>query len=217
MSAAATGTSSRRTRAGNARALAPSRRHAPARGLTRRVPTHAGESVREKAAARRLARDLTGETMPPVRLKTVDGEPVDLEHDVAIGWVVSYFYPGTSAPAAAGPDGPAQDAAQHRAYRDRQDAFSARDVRTLGISSQSPTTQLKTALAGQITHPLLNDPELVLADELGLPTFELGGRRWYRRLTLLTRDRRIERVFYPVASGDRNPSQVLAWMQLNGA
>jgi peroxiredoxin len=170
--------------------------------------------MRERDEAQRLKRALVGLTLPSVSLTAIDGDPIDLA-GIAFGWVVYYFYPGTGTPPAHGADGPAEDIAEHRAYRDRQSEFEARRMRTVGVSSQAVNAQLRTALANDIgRHSLLSDPELLLADELGLPTFDLDEKRWYRRLTLLTLDRRIEQVFFPVSSGARNPSQVLAWLQL---
>ena len=50
---------------------------------------------------------------------------------------------------------------------------------------------------------------------MGLPTFEAGGMRLYRRLTLVARRGTIEKVFYPVFPPDRNASEVLAWLAAN--
>jgi peroxiredoxin len=154
--------------------------------------------------------------MPLVRLNNFDGDPVHLEH-IAFGWVVYYFYPGTGIPPAEDREGPREDTAQHRAFRGHRDDFEVRKVRVVGVSSQSMRAQRKAVIANLVCHEMLTDPELVLAEQLGLPTFEMGGARWYRRLTLLTRDRQITRVFCPVESARRNPSQVIAWMQLQGS
>ena len=35
----------------------------------------------------------------------------------------------------------------------------------------------------------------------------------YKRLTLVARDGRIEKVFYPVFPSDRNAGDVLAWLR----
>ena len=39
----------------------------------------------------------------------------------------------------------------------------------------------------------------------------------YKRLTLIAREGRIERVFYPVFPPDRNAADVLAWIRDNPA
>lgn len=42
-----------------------------------------------------------------------------------------------------------------------------------------------------------------------LPVFEVAGRRPLKRLTLILRDGRVERVFYPVFPPDKNAEQVV--------
>ncbi|HEX5853520.1 MAG TPA: redoxin domain-containing protein [Solirubrobacteraceae bacterium] len=160
-------------------------------------------------------RDLVGQRLPAVCLQDFNGDPVDLER-IAVGWVVYYFYPGTTDPVADGRDGPTEDASQHRAFSTHQDAFGERHVRTIGVSSQRQREQLNTVVEHRISHGMLVDPSLILAHKLELPTFELGERRWYRRLTLITQDRIVRQVFYPLASAARNPEQIFAWLQLRG-
>jgi len=63
---------------------------------------------------------------------------------------------------------------------------------------------------------LLICAELAPVEALALPTFEHAARSCCRRVTLLTHDHRIVRVFYLVATAARNPSRVLAWMQSQG-
>jgi peroxiredoxin len=157
--------------------------------------------------------DLIGQPIPAVCVQDFNGDPVEMER-IAIGWVVYYFYPGTDDPAADGRDGPAEDASQHRAFITHQDAFAERQVRVFGVSSQTQREQRSTVVANRISHGMLIDPTLLLAHKLELPTFEFGGRSWYRRLTLVTHERIIRQVFYPVASGARNPEQIFAWLQL---
>jgi peroxiredoxin len=49
-----------------------------------------------------------------------------------------------------------------------------------------------------------------------LPTFEVDGRRLYRRLTLVVRDGAAEHVFYPVFPPDQHAEEVLEWMEEQG-
>jgi peroxiredoxin len=49
-----------------------------------------------------------------------------------------------------------------------------------------------------------------------LPTFEVDGRRLYRRLTLVVRDGAVEHVFYPVFPPDQHAEEVLEWMEEQG-
>jgi peroxiredoxin len=162
-----------------------------------------------------LARRLAGTPMPSIVLQRINGSRIGLQ-TISLGWVVYYLYPGTDEASALGIDSPAQDAAQHRAYCEREYRFRELGVRPVGISSQQHLEQLGTIRDHQIEHLMLIDPDLVLAEALGLPTFELAERLWYRRLTLLVHDGVIERAFYPVATAANNPGQVLTWLQLHG-
>jgi len=48
---------------------------------------------------------------------------------------------------------------------------------------------------------------------LKLPTFITAGRELYNRITLITNNRKILKVFYPVFPPDRNTDEVLHWLR----
>lgn len=140
-----------------------------------------------------------------------------------------YFYPGTNARSVSGSNDPAEDTAQHLAFRTNEAALRALGVEVVGVSSESEREQSKTVIEHRICHRMLIDPELALAKLLALPIFEHDGRCWYRRLTLLAKERDapyglgepmrslvIERVFYPVLSAANNPAQIMTWLQIHG-
>jgi peroxiredoxin len=83
----------------------------------------------------------------------------------------------------------------------------------LGLSAQSGTDQDEAAGRLHLPHPLLADPELRLAAQLGLPTFSVDGMVLYRRLTLVVRDGVVEHAFYPVFPPDAHAAQVLQWLR----
>jgi peroxiredoxin len=83
----------------------------------------------------------------------------------------------------------------------------------LGVSAQAAGEQREFAEREHIPYPLLSDGSLALAGLLGLPTFEAGGMRLYRRLTFVAERGRIEKAFYPVFPPDRNAAEVLAWLE----
>jgi peroxiredoxin len=80
----------------------------------------------------------------------------------------------------------------------------------LGLSAQTIADQAEFAHRVGLPYPILSDPELELAAALRLPTFEVAGMRLYRRLTMIARGGRIERVFYSVFPPDRNAADVVA-------
>jgi peroxiredoxin len=157
---------------------------------------------------------LAGSPMPAIRLRNVNGDSVDLAR-LSPGWVAFYLYPGIAGVAVAGSDAPAEDAAQHRAFCARTDRFSEMSVRLVGISSQSEREQRQAIVDHRIGHLMLIDPEFALAEALRLPTFELAGRRWYRRVTLLTRYGTTEWASFATAAAN-TPDQALTWLQLHG-
>ena len=81
----------------------------------------------------------------------------------------------------------------------------------MGLSAQSTEAQKTFATRKEINFPLLSDVELVLAQELDLPTFTAGDLRLYKRLTLVAESGLIVKVFYPVFPPDTHPAEVLAW------
>jgi peroxiredoxin len=134
-----------------------------------------------------------------------------------MGSVVIYMYPGSGSSPDGGEDSPMLDAAQHRAYGAHEPDMSALRLSVVGVSSLFSDAQRESAEASRVTHKLLSDPHLLLARELGLPTFSHGGATWYRRLTMVVRHGRIDKVFYPVRSPARNAAQVVAWAKVREA
>ena len=50
------------------------------------------------------------------------------------------------------------------------------------------------------------------AKSLRLPTFEVDGMKLIKRITLIVRDGKIEKVFYPVFPPDKNAEEVVEWL-----
>jgi peroxiredoxin len=60
---------------------------------------------------------------------------------------------------------------------------------------------------------VLSDPELRLAEALGLPTFEFESARLYKRITLVLERGRVARAFYPVFPPNENAAEVTRWLR----
>ena len=157
---------------------------------------------------RRLSSLLVGRELPRALL---DGF-LAAEHAVRSG-VVLYVYPGLECSPDGGRDSAMLDEVQHRAYDAIEDALSALDLFVLGVSSQSWQTPHRTVAGADVRHILLADPAFLLAESLGLPTFEEHGVRGYRRLTLIMRHGRIGKVSYPVRSPETDPAEALQWIR----
>ena len=161
---------------------------------------------------------LAGQGLPAVELASTSGQPVELAA-AAAGTLVLYVYPRTGTPGETLPEG--WDAIpgargctpENCAFRDHAHVLAALGATVHGLSAQPLEEQRDFAEREQMPFALLNDTGLLLADGLGLPTFESAAGRLYRRLTLIARAGRIERVFYPVFPPDTHAADVVAWLR----
>jgi peroxiredoxin len=160
---------------------------------------------------------LPGTALPALALSSTAGGNADLP-GLAHGRLVAYVYPRTGIPGEPLPvgwndiPGARGCTPQSCAYRDSLAEFERLGATVVGISAQSADEQREFAAREHIPFPLLSDPELRLAELLRLPTFEAGGMRLYRRLTLVADAGTVVKAFYPVFPPDRDAGEVLAWL-----
>jgi peroxiredoxin len=160
---------------------------------------------------------LEGRELPDLSLASTAGDAVNLRAAGA-GTLVLYVYPATGTPGVPLPEGwndiPGARGCtpENCAFRDHAGELAALGVTVHGLSAQPLDEQRSFAERESMPYPLLNDADLALARELDLPTFEVEGRRLYKRLTLIARAGRIEKVFYPVFPPDSHAADVLAWL-----
>lgn len=162
----------------------------------------------------RAADGLEGRFLPAIRLPSTLGCEIDLRA-ASSGTAVLYVYPRTGVPGEPLPPGwdeiPGARGctAENCAFRDHASEIRDLGATVMGLSAQPLEEQRQFAERERIPFPLLNDSELVLADTLRLPTFEILGMRLYKRLTVIAARRRIREVFYPVFPPDRHADEVL--------
>jgi peroxiredoxin len=160
---------------------------------------------------------LPDSAIPALRLSSTESDTVDLAFE-AQATLVLYCYPRTGRPGENPPTGwdeiPGARGCtpQACAFRDHHDELRRLGARVLGLSSQPIEEQREFAGRVSLPYPLLSDPELALARDLGLPTFTFDSRILYRRLTLIARHGCVAKVFYPVFPPDRNAAEVAAWL-----
>jgi peroxiredoxin len=159
---------------------------------------------------------LAGMAVPSVLLPSSQGDVNLAELAMAL---VLYVYPRTGKPGVE--PLPGWDATpgargctpQSCGFRDHAAELASLGARVAGLSAQSPEDQLEFATREHIPYPVVSDERLVLAEALGLPTFQIAGLTLYKRLALIARGGRIEKVFYPVFPPDRNARDVVAWLR----
>jgi peroxiredoxin len=173
------------------------------------------------------AAHLPGTVMPPIALPSTGGTPMRVDR-VPDGFtrLVIYAYPMTGLPGVPVPDGwdeiPGARGCTPEScgFRDHAAELGALGAAVAGLSTQSTAYQQEAATRLRLPFPLLSDADLTLTEALRLPTFGIdlpaayeggGPRTLLKRLTLVVRDGRIEKVFYPVFPPDRHAEEVLAW------
>lgn len=161
---------------------------------------------------------LVGLELPDLVLESAAGGAYRL-HSAVSRWLVLYVYPRTGGPDISLPDdwdlipGARGCTPQACAFRDHQREIAALDATVWGLSAQPITEQRDFAERMHIPFPLLNDTQLLLArPPLRLPTFTAAGLTLYRRVTLIAREARIVKIFYPVFPPDRNAQDVIAYL-----
>jgi len=163
---------------------------------------------------------LAGLQLPSLRLESTHGK-LDLARESA-DLLVLYVYPRTGRPGIEPPEGWDETPGargctpQSCGYRDHGDELRGLGARVIGLSAQSIDEQREAAERLGLPHAVAADPELRLADALGLPTFDFAGRRLYKRLSLVAEGGRIVKVFYPVFPPDENAAEVVAWLTERG-
>jgi peroxiredoxin len=160
---------------------------------------------------------LPGARIPSLVLDSSQG-PVDLA-ELCAELGVLYVYPRTGKPGVESLPGwdefPGARGCtpQSCAFRDHAQELAGLGALVAGLSAQTLEDQTEFAERTHNPYPVLADPELRAAQALGLPTFSIAGHRLYRRLALVVRGGRIEKVFYPVFPPDRNAGDVVAYLR----
>lgn len=166
------------------------------------------------------AKHLPGLTLPRLSLPATDGRLLDLS--LKAGLTVVYAYPMTGRPDRPLPDGwdmiPGARGCtpQACAFRDHADELMRLGVDHLfGLSTQDTEYQKEAAARLHLPYALLSDADFLLTDILDLPTLSVAGMRLLKRMTLVLRNGKIAKVFYPVFPPDEAPAQVEGWLRGN--
>jgi len=175
--------------------------------------TLAAEEPGDDGAARHLVRGLA---MPDIQLPLTSEGTINFAQ--VQDWCVVYFYPWTGRPGHSDPPqwdwipGAHGSTPQAESFRNLHAAFVEIGAAIFGVSGQDTEWQSEFTRRLQLPFPLASDADARLRDSLRLPTFETGGVTYLKRLTLVLRNARIERVFYPVHAPATHPRELLAWL-----
>jgi peroxiredoxin len=163
------------------------------------------------------AAHLPGTVVPSLELASTYG-PLDVA-ELAQELAVLYCYPRTGRPGE--PPSPewdlipgARGCTPHSlGFRAAYEELTSFGARVAGLSAQTLEEQREFAERTELPYPVLSDPELRLAEALGLPTFEFEGARLYKRITLVLERGRVAQAFYPVFPPNENAAEVIRWLR----
>ena len=161
--------------------------------------------------------------LPSIPLSSTDGGQIDLTR--LHGRTVVYVYPRTGRPDL--PASAAWDAIpgargctpQSCGFRDHYAELRSLGASAVfGLSTQTTDYQREAVERLHLPFALLSDSDLVFTRTLRLPTFEFEpygeeSSTLLKRMALVIRDGRIEKVFYPVFPPDRNAEDVTDWLR----
>lgn len=155
-----------------------------------------------------------GLAMPAIALPATDGTQIDLS--TKAGLSVLFVYPWTGRAGLPNPPrwddipGAHGSTPEAEGFRDRHAEFKALGATIFGLSSQDTAHQSELAARLALPFRILSDRDFRFADALQLPRFKAGGKTYLERLTLVVRDGRLERLFYPVPVPPGHAAEVLA-------
>jgi peroxiredoxin len=173
------------------------------------APSHLPAPIDDGACAH-----LPGLEMPALLLPSTSGRLIDLSKRDAARTVV-YCYSMTGVPGAPLPEGwdliPGARGCtpQACAFRDHYWELAAFEAELFGLSTQTTGYQREMAERLHLPFEILSDVKLTFADALKLPTFDAGGIRLIKRLTMIIRGGRIETVF----PSNESAVRVIAWLE----
>lgn len=160
---------------------------------------------------------LTGMTLPSVGLRSTGGDIVDLSK--LEGRVVVYIYPRTGQPDQELPNGwnaiPGARGCtpQSCGFRDHHAELQSLGARVFGLSTQDTEYQEELVSRLHLPFDVLSDAALNFTRALDLPTFEVDAMTLIKRITLILRDGKIEKGFYPVFPPDKSANDVIEWLK----
>lgn len=162
---------------------------------------------------------LQGINLPNITLNSTNGNKINLAE--LKGLNVLYFYPMTGRPDVELPEGwneiPGARGCtpQSCSFRDNNQVLTNLNAKVYGISTQSTAYQKEMVERLHLPFEVLSDEDLKLAKELNLPTLIVNDMTLIKRITLICKDNKIVKVFYPVFPPDKNVDEVINWIENN--
>ena len=168
------------------------------------------------------ARHLVGMSLPDLALPSTSNRLVNLSK-ITAPRVVIYAYPMTGRPDRPLPEGwddiPGARGCTPETcgFRDHHKDLAKLQADVYGVSTQDTAYQQEMVRRLEVPFEVLSDEHFALIKALKLPTFQVEGMTLMKRLTIIVRQGRIDKVFYPVFPPDTHAEEVIAWLKKHPA
>ena len=104
---------------------------------------------------------------------------------------------------------------QNITINERREDLLKYDATPIGISTQPIDELSKLSAIREFSQVILSDNSLKFQEKLNIPTFQVENNTMYKRLTLILKESKIVKVFYPVFPPDKHIFEILEWLENN--
>ncbi len=135
--------------------------------------------------------------------------------------LVFYFYSMTGHPKKKLPDGwaniPGAEGCtlENCIFRDNYENLIELNALPIGISTQTVDEIKDMTDRLRIQHDVLSDSNLICVNQLTLPTFSIGDKKYIKRISIIVEKNIIRKVFYPIVSIHKHIHEVIKWLRKN--
>lgn len=156
---------------------------------------------------------LIGMKLPDIDLLATDGSVVNLSTQKRK--TVVYCYPMTGKPGVPLPEGwdeiPGARGCtpQSCSFRDHHSELSSFGADVFGLSAQNTEYQKEMAERLHLPFLILSDDNFKFCEAMKLPTFEVGGMRLLKRVTMIAENNAVVGVHYPIFPSDSDAQWVI--------
>ena len=156
--------------------------------------------------------------IPDLKLNSTDDTTVSFSN--LKGITVIYVYPMTGVPGKELPEGwdeiPGARGCtpQSCSFRDNFSKLKKLGVNNIfGLSTQSTEYQKELATRLHLPYPILSDEKLEFSKKLKLPMFKVLKMNLLKRITLILKDNKIIKYFYPIFPPTKNIEDVINFFE----
>jgi peroxiredoxin len=161
---------------------------------------------------------LLGMILPSIILSSTKGDSVDVcKSDTR--FLVLFFFPMMAIPGKSLPvgwndiPGARGCTPQNITINEHIEDLQKYNAGICGISTQSIDELTELSLLRKFSQLLFSDSSLKFQKQLKIPTFHVENKTIYKRLTLIVKDSKIVKVFYPIFPPDKHIFEILEWFE----